>query len=98
MARMVALLAPDCVRVADPALLPAGTAATVRGAATVAEETRLFVVRIAVSTPLRVAGRIVDVIAPGGHPLAVIDTRTDGDVITAITIRPVRRADKVTRV
>ncbi|MEZ0342951.1 sigma-70 family RNA polymerase sigma factor [Mycobacterium sp. pV006] len=94
MARMIALMAPDCVRHADPALLPAGTAPTVRGASAVAEETRLFVARIAASTALRVAGRIVDVVAPGGHPQAVIEVQTSGDLVTAITIRPVRRTDR----
>ncbi|MGE2833913.1 sigma-70 family RNA polymerase sigma factor [Mycobacterium sp. SMC-4] len=93
-ARMVTLLAPDCVRQADPELLPAGTAPTVRGAGAVAEETRSFLPRISVSTPLRLDGRIVDVIAPGGHPLAVIDIHTAHDVITTIAIRPVRPGDR----
>ncbi|BBX20559.1 RNA polymerase subunit sigma-70 [Mycolicibacterium duvalii] len=93
-ARMTTLLAPDCVRRADPALLPRGAATTVRGAAAVAEETRSFVDRIRVSAPMRVDGHPVDVIAPGGHPWALIDIATTGGVITEINLRPVRPADR----
>lgn len=93
-ARMIALLAPDCVRHADAALLPGGAAVTVRGAAAIAQETHSFAARIGTSTPMRVDGRVVDVIASGGHPLAVIDFRTHRTVVVMITIRAVRATDR----
>ncbi len=93
MRRMLALMAPDCVRIADDSLVPAGTANTVAGAAEVAEETRLFAHRIRTSTPMRVNGRAVYVIAPGGHPLATIDVSTRAGAVTCITIAPISTAD-----
>ncbi|UXA16990.1 sigma-70 family RNA polymerase sigma factor [Mycobacterium sp. SMC-4] len=92
--RMIALLAPDCVRRVDPALLPDGTPGTVTGSAAVATETRSYLARIRVSTTLRVNGCVVDVIAPGGHPWAVIQVRTADGLITEIMIRPVRHTDR----
>ncbi|BBX15144.1 hypothetical protein MDUV_00040 [Mycolicibacterium duvalii] len=44
--------------------------------------------------PMRVDGHPVDVIAPGGHPWALIDIATTGGVITEINLRPVRPADR----
>lgn len=80
-ATMVALMADDCVRVADPTLLPAHTPAVVVGDSAVADETSLFIDRIRVSAPLLIDGRTVHVIAPGGHALAVIDIAvTDGRI------------------
>lgn len=94
--RMIALMAPECVRVADAALLPPGSATEVKGAAAVAEETRQFVDRIRASTPLRVNGRLVDVIAPGGRALAAIDIDTVADRVVSITINPIRGTDVLT--
>ncbi|MFW0152298.1 sigma-70 family RNA polymerase sigma factor [Mycobacterium sp. smrl_JER01] len=93
MHRMIAMLAPGCVRAADPELLPAATPALVTGATAVAQETRLFVERIRCSTPMRVNGRNVHVIAPGGHPLATIDIQVQGGLITRITLSAVRDGD-----
>lgn len=70
--RMVTLMTDDCVRVVDPVLVPSGTPTSVTGARTVAEETKLFADRIRVAVPMLVDGRSVHVIAPGGHPLAVV--------------------------
>lgn len=79
--RMLALMTDDCVRAADTALVPPGTPTIVTGASSVAEETTLFADRIRTSTTMLVAGRRANVIAPGGHPLAVIDITTrDGQV------------------
>ncbi|WP_275571425.1 sigma-70 family RNA polymerase sigma factor [Mycolicibacterium vanbaalenii] len=91
--RMVALMAPDAVRIVDPELLPTGTAAVVTGATAIAEETRHFADRIRASVRMRVNGRQAHIIAPGGHPLGIIDIRCSGGLITGITITPVRAAD-----
>lgn len=93
MSRMLTLMAPDCVRIVDASLVPAGTAATVSGAAAVAEETRRFADRIRASIPMRVNGRAVYVIAPGGHPIAAIDVTTDAGVVTCVTIASISTAD-----
>lgn len=93
---LIALMAPDCVRVADEALLPPGAPTRVTGASAVAEETRQFVDRIRASTPLRVNGRLVDVIAPGGRALAAIDIATVADRVVRITISPIRGTDVLT--
>ncbi|OEV03602.1 hypothetical protein AN216_11035 [Streptomyces oceani] len=94
--RMLALLAPDCVRTADPVLLPTGAAATVVGANAVAEETRAFAHRIRATTTLRLNGRRVDVIAPGGHLLASVEAVVRGDRIVGLTIAPIRAGDVLT--
>lgn len=91
--RMVALMAPDCVRIADARLLPTGTATVVSGATAIAQETRYFADRIRACVPLRVNGREAHVIAPGGHPLGIIDIRVSDGLITGITITPVGAAD-----
>ncbi len=93
MSRLLTLMAPDCVRIVDASLVPAGTAVTVSGAAAVAEETRRFADRIRASIPMRVNGHAVHVIAPGGHPIAAVDVTTDAGVVTRITIAPVSTAD-----
>ena len=84
---MVALLADDCVRVADRSLVPPDTPTVVRGARAVAEETTLFVDRIRASTPMWLGDRVVHVIAPGGHPLAVVDVVVVDDRVARVDIR-----------
>lgn len=81
---MIALLTDDCVRVADPSLVPPGTSAVVAGARAVAEETRLFADRIRASTPMWLGGRRFHVIAPGGRGLAVIEVETIGGRVARI--------------
>ncbi|KAB8162563.1 sigma-70 family RNA polymerase sigma factor [Streptomyces sp. 3MP-14] len=79
--RVLALLADDCVRVVDETLVPPGTPTVVSGASAVAEETGRFADRIRASAPMRLAGERVHVVAPGGHPLAVVAVTTwDGRV------------------
>ncbi|WP_116045182.1 sigma-70 family RNA polymerase sigma factor [Amycolatopsis palatopharyngis] len=94
--RMIMLMAPGCVRTVDAELLPPGVAPTVVGAVAVAEETRLFADRIQASTTLRLNGRTVDVIAPGGHPLAAVVVTTVGPRVAAITITRIRGTDLLT--
>lgn len=84
--RMLSLMTADCVRTADPALLPPGTPPIVAGAAAVAEETTRFADRIRASAPMIVDGRRAQVIAPGGHVLAVIDIVTDNGRVARIDI------------
>ena len=83
---MIALMVDDCVRVADPTLVPAHTPTAVVGAATVAQETALFAKRIRASTPMLDNGHLVHVIAPGGHPLAIINIAVEAERIARIEI------------
>lgn len=85
-ARLLALMAPDCVRHADPSLIPGGAPVAVMGAAAVAEETRLFADRIRSSTAIVADGRHAHAIAPGGHLIAIIDITTEGLLVTGIDI------------
>ncbi|MEV4198228.1 sigma-70 family RNA polymerase sigma factor [Micromonospora globbae] len=87
-ARLVTLMAPDVVRTADRRLLPAGARAVVRGARAVAEETRAFVDRIASAVPVVVEGRPGALIAPGGHPYALIRIRVRDGLVTGIGVAP----------
>ncbi|MFG1837246.1 sigma-70 family RNA polymerase sigma factor [Micromonospora sp. NPDC049175] len=90
-ARLVTLLAPDVVRTADLGFLANGAEPVVRGARAVAEETRAFVDRIAVAVPVLVDGRPGAVVAPGGHPLALIRISVHDGLVTNITIAPYER-------
>lgn len=95
MARMLTLMAPGCVRTVDASLVPAGTALTVSGAADVADETQRFAARIRARTPMRVNGRAVYVIAPGGHPIGIVDVATDGAVVTRVAIAAISDLDVI---
>lgn len=86
--RLITLMAPDVVRTVDPALIPSGAATLVRGARAVAEETRTFIDRIAVAASLLVDGLPGAVIAPGGHPFAIIRMDTHDGLVTRIDIAP----------
>ena len=90
-ARLVTLLAPDVVRTADLGFLANGTAPVVRGAWAVAKETRAFVDRIAAAAPVLVEGRPGAVIAPGGHPFALIRIGVHDGLVTSIDITPYER-------
>lgn len=85
-ARLVTLLAPDSVRTADPYLLRSGAPGEVRGAERIAEETRLFADRIAVTATFLLDSGPVAVIAPGGHPFALIRFRVRNRLVTGIDI------------
>lgn len=87
-ARLVTLMAPDAVRTADRRLLPAGARTEVRGAAAIADETRTFVDRIRAAVPALVGGRPGAIIAPGGHPYALIRFDLHAGLITGIDITP----------
>ncbi|MFC7585042.1 sigma factor-like helix-turn-helix DNA-binding protein [Nonomuraea antimicrobica] len=64
---ILAVLAPDVVRRADPAALPPGVAAEVRGARAVAEGTVALAQRSRLAEPALVDGRVGLVVAPGGR-------------------------------
>lgn len=91
--RLITLMAPDVVRTVDLALIPSGAATLVQGARAVAEETRTFIDRIAVAATLLVDGRAGAVIAPGGHPFAIIRMDTHDGLITRIDITPYASSD-----
>lgn len=86
-------MAPDVIRTVDHTLIPSGAATLVRGAQAVAEETRSFTDRIAVAAILLIDGRVGAVIAPGGHPFALIRMDTDGRLVTRIDIAPYTSGD-----
>ena len=86
--RLISLMAPDAVRIADQRLLPVGGSVEVHGATAIAEETRTFLDRITAAAPVLVAGRPGAVIAPGGHPFALIRFRIEAGLITEIEISP----------
>ncbi|MFB7472266.1 sigma-70 family RNA polymerase sigma factor [Kitasatospora sp. NPDC056184] len=64
---LLAVLAPDVVRRADPAALPAGRAAVLRGAGAVARETRVIGRRARFGVPVLVDGAVGAAIAPDGR-------------------------------
>lgn len=92
---LVALMAPDVVRVADSAVLPEGGAIEVVGNRAVAEETRYFTDRIRASIRMIVNGTDAAVIAPGGHPLAAITFVFAGDKIARIEIARLQPTDEL---
>lgn len=92
---LTALMAPDVVRAADPAVLPDGGAVEVVGNRAVAEETRYFTDRVHASIPMLVNGTDAAVIAPGGHPLAAITFTFENNKIARIEITRLKPTDTV---
>lgn len=72
LAAILALLAPDVVRRADPAALPLGGTAEVRGARVVAEGTVALARRAQFAELALVSGTVGVVVAPGGHLLLAL--------------------------
>lgn len=87
LASMVRLMAPDAVRRVDPLLVPPGTSLLVEGAQEIAEETHLFVERIRSSVLMLIDGQVGAVIAPGGHPQALIRMHVTNGRISTVDIR-----------
>ncbi|MFC1408941.1 sigma-70 family RNA polymerase sigma factor [Streptacidiphilus sp. N1-12] len=76
------VLAPDVVRRADPAALPPGVAAVVRGARAVAEGTAALARRSQFAEPALVDGAVGVVVAPRGRLLFVLTFAIEDDRIT----------------
>ncbi|MFD9062760.1 sigma-70 family RNA polymerase sigma factor [Kitasatospora purpeofusca] len=64
---LLAVLAPEVVRRADPAALPAGRPVLLRGAGAVARETRVIGRRARFAVPVLVDGELCAAIAPDGR-------------------------------
>jgi RNA polymerase sigma-70 factor (ECF subfamily) len=79
---VLAVLAPDVVRTADPAALPAGRALRAQGADRVAGEIVIFGRDARFAQPALVNGGVGIVVAPHGVLLRVITLTSEGDRIT----------------
>ncbi|QIS12098.1 sigma-70 family RNA polymerase sigma factor [Nocardia arthritidis] len=83
---LLAVLAPDVVRTADPAALPAGMAVTVRGAARVAEETVVLRRRSGFAALALVDGAVGIVVAPHGRLLLALRVTVRDNRIAAYEV------------
>ncbi|MFI9402811.1 sigma-70 family RNA polymerase sigma factor [Nocardia sp. NPDC052316] len=83
---LLAVLAPDVVRVADPAALPAGMSAVVRGAQAVAKETVLLQRRSRVATPALVNGAVGILVAPRGRLLLALAVTVRDDRVAGYEV------------
>ncbi|WP_329571643.1 sigma-70 family RNA polymerase sigma factor [Kitasatospora sp. NBC_01266] len=83
---LLALLAPDVVRRADPAALPAGGAQLVRGALEVARGTLVFGRRARFAAVALVDGAVGLVVAPHGRLLLTLTFTTEDDLITGYQV------------
>ncbi|MBF6191528.1 MULTISPECIES: sigma-70 family RNA polymerase sigma factor [Nocardia] len=83
---LLTVLAPDVVRTADAAALPAGVATTVRGAASVAAETVLLRRRSQVAALALVDGHAGIVVAPHGRLLLALTVTVRGDRVAGYRV------------
>ena len=83
---LLAVLAPEVVRRADRAVLPAGVPAELRGVRRVAEAALTNAGLARFARPALVNGVIGMVVAPRGRLLRVLEVTIDGDRITAIDV------------
>ncbi|MEV6079464.1 MULTISPECIES: sigma-70 family RNA polymerase sigma factor [unclassified Streptomyces] len=83
---LLAVLAPDVVRRADPAALPSGAATVVRGARAVAEETVLLARNSRFAAPALVDGAVGIVVAPRGRLLLALTLTIEGGRIAAYEV------------
>ncbi|MEU4493739.1 sigma-70 family RNA polymerase sigma factor [Streptomyces sp. NPDC023998] len=79
---LLAVLAPDVLRRADPAVLPPGAPTEIRGARAVAEETVVLGRRSRFAAPALVNGVVGVVVAPRGRLLLVLTLTIEGEKIT----------------
>lgn len=86
LATLLELLAPDVVRRVDRFAAPTGTAAEVRGARAVANETKVFAARARAAEVALVDGTPGIVIAPLGRLFAVLRLRIDHGRITEFDV------------
>jgi RNA polymerase sigma factor (sigma-70 family) len=83
---LVAVLAPDVVRRADPMVLPPGAPTELRGAQAVAEQTLLLSRRAQLAEPALIDGEVGIVIAPRGRLVSAITTTIQDGAITAYEV------------
>jgi RNA polymerase sigma factor (sigma-70 family) len=83
---VLAVLAPDVVRRADPAAVPPGAAAEVRGAQAVAEGTMVLGRRAQFAELALVNGTVGVVVAPGGQLLIALTFSIDAGQIAAYDV------------
>jgi RNA polymerase sigma-70 factor (ECF subfamily) len=83
---ILAVLAPDVVVHADPAALPPGRPAEVRGARAVAEGTVLLAARARSAELALIDGAVGAVVAPGGRLLYALTFILDGDRIAGYDV------------
>ncbi|MFC9650773.1 sigma-70 family RNA polymerase sigma factor [Streptomyces sp. NPDC056937] len=83
---LLAVLAPDVVRRADPAALPPGVATEVRGARVVAEETMVLGRRARFAEAALVNGTVGVVVAPRGRLLLALTFTIEGERITGYEV------------
>ncbi|WP_371518374.1 sigma-70 family RNA polymerase sigma factor [Kitasatospora sp. NBC_01300] len=86
LAVLLAVLAPDVVRRADPAALPAGRSPVARGAETVARETTVFGRRARFGAVALVDGVPGIVIAPGGRLRLVLRVAVADGLVTGYEV------------
>jgi RNA polymerase sigma factor (sigma-70 family) len=92
---LLAVLAPDAVRRADPMLLPHGTPTVLRGAEQIAEEAGVFARMSRIAEPALVDGVPGIVVAQGRRLLAVLVLVMDGDRVAEydVVADPAKLAD-----
>ncbi|MEV0405692.1 sigma-70 family RNA polymerase sigma factor [Actinoallomurus sp. NPDC050550] len=83
---LLAVLAPDVVRRADPMVLTPGRETVARGADTVARETLVFGRRAKYAEPALIDCRVGAVIAPRGRLLLALTIRAEGDRVAEYDI------------
>ncbi|SFW43491.1 sigma-70 family RNA polymerase sigma factor [Amycolatopsis australiensis] len=84
--QLLDVLAPDVVRHADAAALPAGAALERRGARAVAEETQVFGKRARFAEAALVDGAVGVVVAPRGRLQLALAVTVDGERVTAYEV------------
>ncbi|MEV6320704.1 sigma-70 family RNA polymerase sigma factor [Nocardia sp. NPDC051787] len=84
--RLLTVLAPDVLRTADPAAVPAGLPATVRGASAVARETVLLRRRSRLAALALVDGVVGILVAPHGRLLLALTVAVRGDRVAAYEV------------
>jgi len=83
---LLAVLAPDVVRTADPEALPAGASTVARGARTVATETVGFGRRARHAATALVDGSVGVVVVVHGRLVLALTVQVDGDRIAAYDV------------
>ncbi|MEU4251846.1 sigma-70 family RNA polymerase sigma factor [Amycolatopsis sp. NPDC026612] len=86
LAALLDVLAPDVVRRADAAALPAGAALETRGARAVAEETQVFGKRARFAEPALVDGAVGLVVAPRGRLVLALAVTVEGERVAAYEV------------